>query len=215
MATYKLMRSSLGLLNCLKCPFKCVGQTPYGVFTQSKVLQNSRCYSSSHMSVQERIEMKRQAALTGGGQLRIAAQHKRVRFVNSLQDKCNWHKRQRRGLEKNCKLLCCAQGKLTARERVEVLLDADSFVEYDMFVEHRCSDFGMEADQNKVRLLCTSCIKLLNRCRCNNAFSFCKYLWKDCHISYMLYKWFRPGGQKDSLWNLLVVGRRDTAAAGS
>jgi propionyl-CoA carboxylase beta chain len=37
-----------------------------------------------------------------------------------------------------------AKGKLTARERVEVLLDADSFVEYDMFVEHRCNDFGME-----------------------------------------------------------------------
>lgn len=44
----------------------------------------------------------------------------------------------------------CAQGKLTARERVELLLDQDSFVEYDMFVEHRCSDFGMEADHNKV-----------------------------------------------------------------
>lgn len=44
----------------------------------------------------------------------------------------------------------CAQGKLTARERVELLLDPESFVEYDMFVEHRCSDFGMEADHNKV-----------------------------------------------------------------
>jgi len=44
----------------------------------------------------------------------------------------------------------CAQGKLTARERVKLLLDQDSFVEYDMFVEHRCSDFGMEADHNKV-----------------------------------------------------------------
>uniref|UniRef100_A0A9J8A8B7 Propionyl-CoA carboxylase beta chain, mitochondrial n=1 Tax=Cyprinus carpio carpio TaxID=630221 RepID=A0A9J8A8B7_CYPCA len=67
--------------------------------------------------LQERIEQKRKAALTGGGQLRIAAQHKR--------------------------------GKLTARERLELLLDPDSFVEYDMFVEHRCSDFGMEADHNK------------------------------------------------------------------
>ncbi|MGI6576415.1 MAG: acyl-CoA carboxylase subunit beta [bacterium] len=35
-------------------------------------------------------------------------------------------------------------GKLTARERVERLLDQDSFVELDMFVEHRCIDFGME-----------------------------------------------------------------------
>jgi propionyl-CoA carboxylase beta chain len=36
-----------------------------------------------------------------------------------------------------------AKGKLTARERVEVLLDEGSFEEWDMFVEHRCSDFGM------------------------------------------------------------------------
>ena len=36
-----------------------------------------------------------------------------------------------------------AKGKLTARERLEMLLDPDSFEEYDMFVEHRCEDFGM------------------------------------------------------------------------
>uniref|UniRef100_A0A673WK14 Propionyl-CoA carboxylase beta chain, mitochondrial n=1 Tax=Salmo trutta TaxID=8032 RepID=A0A673WK14_SALTR len=76
-----------------------------------------RWYSVSHLSVQERIDRKRNAALIGGGQKRIDAQHKR--------------------------------GKLTARERVELLLDKDSFVEYDMFVEHRCSDFGMEEDHNK------------------------------------------------------------------
>uniref|UniRef100_A0A672Q1A2 Propionyl-CoA carboxylase beta chain, mitochondrial n=1 Tax=Sinocyclocheilus grahami TaxID=75366 RepID=A0A672Q1A2_SINGR len=98
-----------------------VGQIPHGAaagaITQAKGLQNARCYSVKHLSVQERIEKKRKAALTGGGQLRIAAQHKR--------------------------------GKLTARERLELLLDPDSFVECDMFVEHRCSDFGMEADHNK------------------------------------------------------------------
>jgi propionyl-CoA carboxylase beta chain len=38
-----------------------------------------------------------------------------------------------------------AKGKLTARERIDLLLDAGSFEEYDMFVEHRCTDFGMEA----------------------------------------------------------------------
>jgi propionyl-CoA carboxylase beta chain len=38
------------------------------------------------------------------------------------------------------------KGKLTARERLEVLLDEASFEEYGMFVEHRCADFGM-ADQ--------------------------------------------------------------------
>ncbi len=37
------------------------------------------------------------------------------------------------------------KGKLTARERIEVLLDAGSFEEWDMFVEHRCADFGMDA----------------------------------------------------------------------
>ncbi|MCL2887610.1 MAG: acyl-CoA carboxylase subunit beta [Betaproteobacteria bacterium] len=37
-----------------------------------------------------------------------------------------------------------AKGKLTARERIEVLLDTDSFEEWDMFVEHRCADFAMD-----------------------------------------------------------------------
>jgi len=37
-----------------------------------------------------------------------------------------------------------AKGKLTARERLEVLLDEGSFEEWDMFVEHRSSDFGMD-----------------------------------------------------------------------
>jgi propionyl-CoA carboxylase beta chain len=36
-----------------------------------------------------------------------------------------------------------AKGKLTARERIEVLLDEGSFEEFDMFVAHRCTDFGM------------------------------------------------------------------------
>ncbi len=37
-----------------------------------------------------------------------------------------------------------ARGKLTARERIELLLDANSFEEIDMFVEHDCHEFGME-----------------------------------------------------------------------
>ena len=37
-----------------------------------------------------------------------------------------------------------ARGKLTARERIELLLDKGSFEEFDMFVEHRSTDFGME-----------------------------------------------------------------------
>uniref|UniRef100_A0A8C7BGP0 Propionyl-CoA carboxylase beta chain, mitochondrial n=1 Tax=Neovison vison TaxID=452646 RepID=A0A8C7BGP0_NEOVI len=72
---------------------------------------------SQPISVNGRIEKKRKAALVGGGQRRVDAQHKR--------------------------------GKLTARERISVLLDPGSFVESDMFVEHRCADFGMAAEKNK------------------------------------------------------------------
>ncbi len=39
------------------------------------------------------------------------------------------------------------KGKLTARERVELLLDEGSFEEFDMFVAHRCTDFGMEKER--------------------------------------------------------------------
>ena len=40
-----------------------------------------------------------------------------------------------------------AKGKLTARERIEVLLDEESFEEFDMFVAHRSHDFGMGASR--------------------------------------------------------------------
>jgi propionyl-CoA carboxylase beta chain len=36
-----------------------------------------------------------------------------------------------------------AEGKMTARERIELLLDKDSFEEFDKLVKHRCLDFGM------------------------------------------------------------------------
>merc|ERR1711935_161503 len=71
----------------------------------------------SSSTVAERIDAKRAQAMVGGGERRIAAQHKK--------------------------------GKLTARERVDILLDKDSFVEYDQFVEQRCSDFGMDDEKNK------------------------------------------------------------------
>ena len=57
------------------------------------------------------LEARRAKARAGGGEKRIAEQHKR--------------------------------GKLTARERIDVLLDKDSFEEFGMFVEHRSADFGM------------------------------------------------------------------------
>ena len=37
-----------------------------------------------------------------------------------------------------------ASGKLTARDRIKILLDTDSFHEYDLFVEHKCRDFDMD-----------------------------------------------------------------------
>ncbi len=40
-----------------------------------------------------------------------------------------------------------AGGKLTARERIEALLDPGSFHEYDLFVQHKCKDFGMEGKE--------------------------------------------------------------------
>ena len=39
------------------------------------------------------------------------------------------------------------KGKLTARERIDVLFDGGSFEEWDMFVEHRCNDFGMASEK--------------------------------------------------------------------
>ncbi|PVD32696.1 hypothetical protein C0Q70_08141 [Pomacea canaliculata] len=54
------------------------------------------------------------------------------------------------GVAYSAESVCCwgkAEGKLTARERLQLLLDAGSFVEYDMFLEHNCADFGMEKEK--------------------------------------------------------------------
>jgi propionyl-CoA carboxylase beta chain len=40
-----------------------------------------------------------------------------------------------------------AKGKLTARERIDLLLDEGSFEEFDMFVAHRCTEFGMQENR--------------------------------------------------------------------
>lgn len=42
------------------------------------------------------------------------------------------------------------QGKLTARERIEMLVDPGSFTEIDRFVTHRCREFGMDSEQNRI-----------------------------------------------------------------
>ncbi|XP_062873134.1 propionyl-CoA carboxylase beta chain, mitochondrial [Trichomycterus rosablanca] len=115
MAALTLIRSSSAILTGLKCSLRTLSPVPQA--SSAALLQKTLWRGAGSVSVQERIENKRRAALRGGGGSRIESQHKR--------------------------------GKLTARERIALLLDPDSFVEYDMFVEHRCADFGMEADHNK------------------------------------------------------------------
>ena len=61
---------------------------------------------------EELLTTLRAEALLGGGEKRIADQHKK--------------------------------GKLTARERITLLLDEGSFEEFDMFVRHRSTDFGLD-----------------------------------------------------------------------
>jgi propionyl-CoA carboxylase beta chain len=63
----------------------------------------------------EILQAKIAAAKKGGGEPRIASQHKK--------------------------------GKLTARERIQILLDDNTFEEIGMLVSHRCTDFGMEKEQ--------------------------------------------------------------------
>lgn len=55
------------------------------------------------------------------------------------------------------------KGKLTARERVNLLCDQGSFVEYDMFAEHDCADFGMEKQKFPGDSVVTGRIKISGR----------------------------------------------------
>jgi len=77
--------------------------------------QNKPIYTAP--SNQEKIELlqkKNAEAMLGGGEARIASQHKK--------------------------------GKLTARERIELLLDEGTFEEIDRFVMHRAKDFGLDKE---------------------------------------------------------------------
>ena len=65
-----------------------------------------------HTKPLDKLRARRNKALLGGGEKRIAEQH----------DK----------------------GKLTARERIALLVDPDSFEEFDLFMQHQCNYFGME-----------------------------------------------------------------------
>lgn len=51
-------------------------------------------------------------------------------------------------------------GKLTARERINALLDEGSFVEIDAFVTHRCTEFGMDCVEAPVKELLQVTVQL-------------------------------------------------------
>lgn len=55
------------------------------------------------------------------------------------------------------------KGKLTARERIELLVDANSFEEFDMFVTHRSNDFGLERQRILGDGVVTGCGKIKGR----------------------------------------------------
>jgi propionyl-CoA carboxylase beta chain len=65
-------------------------------------------------------------------------------LTNTLQDLEQRRARARLGGGEKRIAVQHAKGKLTARERIDLLLDEGSFEEFDMFVEHRSYEFGME-----------------------------------------------------------------------
>jgi propionyl-CoA carboxylase beta chain len=70
--------------------------------------------------------------------------------LNSLNVKAELKKKREEALLGGGEKRINAQhkkGKLTARERIDLLLDQGSFVEYGAFMEHRCTDFGMEKEK--------------------------------------------------------------------
>ncbi len=56
-----------------------------------------------------------------------------------------------------------AKGKLTARERIELLVDPDSFEEFDLFVTHQCTNFGMEKTKHPGDGVVTGCATINER----------------------------------------------------
>lgn len=77
MAAYSVARSSCGLFNGLKTSFGSLALAKHGAFASAMPQQ----ILLRRYSVKERIDKKRKAALVGGGQNRIDAQHKRVKTV--------------------------------------------------------------------------------------------------------------------------------------
>ena len=70
----------------------------------------------------------------------MSTNHERIIALDQLREKAKLGGGQKRIDAQHKK------GKLTARERIELLLDPDSFEEFDMFVTHRCTDFGLDKE---------------------------------------------------------------------
>lgn len=89
MAAFAVARSSCGLIHGLRVSFGSLTLPKHGAIVaaipQTNLLRQCRRYSVSHMSVKERIDKKRKAALVGGGLNRIDAQHKRVIVAEYLK----------------------------------------------------------------------------------------------------------------------------------
>ena len=98
-------------------------------YNQTRLLTSA---TANTLKVKDEVKRVSQLALLGGGQKRIDAQHKKGKKKEDSKFSFEF---------------VLFSGKLTARERINVLLDPDSFREYDMFMQHRCTDFGMEKEK--------------------------------------------------------------------
>ncbi|XP_054469794.1 propionyl-CoA carboxylase beta chain, mitochondrial [Anoplopoma fimbria] len=120
MAAFSMARRSAGLLNGLRASFRSLTPVKYGAVAAA--MPPTTLQQDCRWSSVSPMSVKQR--IDKKREMALQGDQKRI----DVQ-----HKR----------------GKLTARERLQLLLDPESFVESDMFVEHRCSDFGMEQDKNK------------------------------------------------------------------
>src|SRR6476619_5537136 len=90
------------------------------------------------------VKQEHSAPLTKGSRPWKEARPRRLPLATTIEELEKRRERARLGGGEKRIEAQHAKGRLTARERLSVLLDPGSFEEYDMFVEHNCSDFGME-----------------------------------------------------------------------
>lgn len=116
----------------------------------------------------ERVQAAKAAALEGGGPARVAKHHEKARGLRWQRPVCICAGRQQQQQQRQAASSMLAalaserrrmplnprhtahppQGKLTARERLQLLFDPGSFREAGGLVTHRCHDFGMQEQQH-------------------------------------------------------------------